>query len=117
MEVLKGEGMGYFQMPGGRAGPSEAREGQGWCGWCRLSMGNFFTHLTHWNLLQRPPLVNIPLRCRFCLQRMRGSHSFPVSTQKSQVIEIHKCEKHFKETHKESHKVEVLTRIYFSITG
>jgi hypothetical protein len=32
---------------------------------------------------------------------------------KSQVLEIHKHEKHFKE----SHKVKVLARIYFSITG
>jgi hypothetical protein len=32
---------------------------------------------------------------------------------KSQILEIHKREKHFKV----SHKVEVLTRIYFSIMG
>jgi hypothetical protein len=37
---------------------------------------------------------------------------------KSQVLEIHKHEKHFKVSHnKEPHKVEVLVKIYFSITG
>jgi hypothetical protein len=41
-------------------------------------------------------------------------HSFYT---KSQVLEIHRCAKHFKVSHnKESHKVEVLARIYFSIT-
>jgi hypothetical protein len=38
--------------------------------------------------------------------------------QKSQILELHRPEKHFKVSHnKESHKAEVLTRIYFSVAG
>jgi hypothetical protein len=33
-----------------------------------------------------------------------------------QVHEIHKHEKHFQVSPKESHKVEILARIYFSVT-
>jgi hypothetical protein len=47
-----------------------------------------------------------------------GSLRFPVSNAKSQVLEIHKHEKDFKGSHtqtRDSHKMEVLARIYFSI--
>jgi hypothetical protein len=37
---------------------------------------------------------------------------------KSQVLEIHKYEKHFKVSHNEEfYKVEVLAKTYFSLTG
>jgi hypothetical protein len=46
-----------------------------------------------------------------------GSNSFPVSRQNPRFL-ISRCEKHFKVSHyKVSHKVKVLARIYFSITG
>jgi hypothetical protein len=49
---------------------------------------------------------------------MRSSHSFPVSTQSLRSLRSTNIEKHFKVSHnKESHKVKVLARIYFSITG
>jgi hypothetical protein len=49
---------------------------------------------------------------------MRGLLQLPSFHTKSQVLQIHKHEKHFKVSHnKESQKVEVLARIYFSITG
>jgi hypothetical protein len=48
---------------------------------------------------------------------MKGLPQLPSIHTKSQVLEIHKHE-HFKVSHKkESFKVEVLARIYFSITG
>jgi hypothetical protein len=41
-------------------------------------------------------------------------YKIPSFHAKSQVLKIHKCEKNFKMFHnKESHKVEVLARIYF----
>jgi hypothetical protein len=49
---------------------------------------------------------------------MRRLPQLPSFHIKSQILEIHKHGKHFKVSHnKESHKVEVLGRIYFSITG
>jgi hypothetical protein len=49
---------------------------------------------------------------------MRGLPQLPSFHAKSQVLEIHKHKKHVKVPHnKESHKVEVLERIYFRITG
>jgi hypothetical protein len=48
---------------------------------------------------------------------MRGLPQLPSFHTKSQALEIHKHEKHFKVSHnKESHKVKVLVRIYFSTT-
>jgi hypothetical protein len=42
----------------------------------------------------------------------------PCFHTKSQILEIHKHEKHFKVSYnKEFHKVKVLVRLYFSITG
>jgi hypothetical protein len=50
--------------------------------------------------------------------QMRRLLQLPNFHTKSQVLEIHKNEQHFKVSHKkESHKVKVLARIYFSITG
>jgi hypothetical protein len=47
---------------------------------------------------------------------VRGFLQLPSFHTKSQVIELHKYEKHFKVSHsKEYHRVEVLARIYFSI--
>jgi hypothetical protein len=43
---------------------------------------------------------------------------FPPVSMQTKVLEIHKHEKHFEVSHnKESHMVEVLARIYFSIIG
>jgi hypothetical protein len=50
--------------------------------------------------------------------QMRGFPQLPSFHAKSQVLEICKHEKNFKVPHnKESHKVEVLAKIYFSKTG
>jgi hypothetical protein len=56
-----------------------------------------------------------------CHQRMEEGlpqlPQLPSFHTKSQVLEIHKREKHFKVSHnKKSHKVKILARIYFSIT-
>jgi hypothetical protein len=52
------------------------------------------------------------------LRRVKGLPQLPSFHAKSRVLEIHKCETHFKVSHnKESHKVEILAKIYFSITG
>jgi hypothetical protein len=49
---------------------------------------------------------------------MRGLRQLPGFQAKSQVLEINKHEKCFKVSHnKDSHKVKVLARIYFSIMG
>jgi hypothetical protein len=51
---------------------------------------------------------------------MRRLPQIPRFLAKSQVLEIHAGEKNFKDSHTqkgETHKVEVLERIYFSTTG
>jgi hypothetical protein len=56
---------------------------------------------------------------RYCHQKTdEGAPILSSFLVKSQVLEIHRHEKHFKVSHnKESHKVKVLAMIYFSITG
>jgi hypothetical protein len=50
--------------------------------------------------------------------QMKGLPHFPGFHANSQVLKIHRCEKYFKMSYsKESHKLEVLARIYFSKTG
>jgi hypothetical protein len=54
------------------------------------------------------------------LGKRKGFPQISSFHSKSQVLEIHKHEKNFKVSHiqkGESHKVEVLARIYFSVTG
>jgi hypothetical protein len=47
-----------------------------------------------------------------------GSHILPVSTQNSSSLSSTNTEKHLRVSHnKESHKVKVLARIYFSMAG
>jgi hypothetical protein len=49
---------------------------------------------------------------------MKGLPHLPSFHAKAQFLEIHKYERHFKVSHnKEPHKVKVLARTYFSITG
>jgi hypothetical protein len=49
---------------------------------------------------------------------VRGIPQLPCVHIKAQVLKTHKCEKHFKVSHKKLfHKVEVRARIYFRITG
>jgi hypothetical protein len=50
------------------------------------------------------------------LEERQGGSLFSQFPCKIQELEI-TCEKHFRVSHKKSHKVEVLARIYFSITG
>jgi hypothetical protein len=50
--------------------------------------------------------------------RWGSSHSFPVCMQNLRSLKATNIEKYFKLSHnKESHKVKVLARIYFGITG
>jgi hypothetical protein len=56
-------------------------------------------------------------KCSPSLAIKKSNQNYMKFPTKSQILEIHKHEKHFKVSHnKEFHKVEVLARIYFSIT-
>jgi hypothetical protein len=66
------------------------------------------------------------LEIRTCEKNFKVSHTHTqkdsISMQNSQVLEIRTCEKNFKVSHTHtqkggSHKVEVLARIHFSLTG
>jgi hypothetical protein len=62
------------------------------------------------------PGSGLPIFCYW--RRDEGFPQLPSSHTKPQVLETHKHEKHFEVSHNnESYKVEVLARIYFSITG
>jgi hypothetical protein len=64
---------------------------------------------------------HVTIYVRHCASVTRGwvreFPQFPSFHAKSQFFEVHKYEKHLNVSHnKNSHKVEVLARIYFSIT-